>query len=467
MAIFTPRTSAQVLRDLIAKVVARTELSDVSAGSTLYTILNAVALEVANTEARLSNIKRSYSIENATGSDLDERVSELPPVGISRKTQQYARGSVLTVRTNDHPTEPLVLPAGSTFVCSENGQEYATAYDYTFDAGINERDDIYIVCTQPGEVGNCSANTITILSGTPDGFIECDNLVALSNGQNQEDDASLRQRALRFVNSLGRTNKSSIEFLGTSFVASSGNSFKFARVYEELEKPGYCELIVDDGAGLTNTGFRDSVRKEITVPEGGLRTITHARPAVSPVRPGFVQIERNGQDLPLAETDFISIPERGILRFRDGFLEEGDIVTILPLKCYAGDIAELQEEIEGNSSRGAVLTGFRAAGTRVRVLPPNITYTSLKASIVVPPTADFDATKRAVTAAITNYINSLDIGARLIPSRLSANLILTQNVINVGLYKSGTTTFLEEVYPSSEKHVLRIKEEDITIVSAN
>ena len=467
MAIFTPRSSTQVLRDLIAKVVARTDLSDVSAGSTLYTILNAVALEVANTEARLSNIKRSYSIENATGSDLDTRVAELPPVGITRKTQQYARGSVMTVRTGTHDSSTIILTAGSTFLCSENGQQYRVTEDYTFLPGVEELTEIYVVCETPGSIGNCSEGTINTISNVPDGIISCENTVALNNGQDQEDDASLRQRALRFVNSLGRTNKSSLEFLGTSFVGTSNNSFRFARVYEEIEKPGYCELIVDDGAGLTNTGIRNSDRKEVIIPSGGLRTITHARPAVSEIDPGKIQIERDGLGVTVTSDDYVSIPERGLLRFREGFLLEGDVVTILPFKVYTGDIAELQNEIEGNGSRGSQLTGFRAAGCRVRVLPPNITYIGMKVSIVVPPTADFESTKRAVISAIVNSVNSLDIGSRLIPSRLSANLILTQNVINVGLYKSGTSTFLEEIYPASEKHVLRIREQDIEVISAN
>ena len=97
MAIFVPRNPQQVLREMLGKVVNRTELSDVQVGSSLFTLLNAMAHEVANTEARMFNLRASFALENAEGEDLDARVSELPPIGISRKKSSNASGSVLKI----------------------------------------------------------------------------------------------------------------------------------------------------------------------------------------------------------------------------------------------------------------------------------------------------------------------------------------------------------------------------------
>ena len=78
MPVFVPRTSKQVLRDLLSKVVSRTDVSDVNVGSTLFTLLNGVAVEIANTEARFFNIRQGFSIKNASGEAVSYTHLTLP-----------------------------------------------------------------------------------------------------------------------------------------------------------------------------------------------------------------------------------------------------------------------------------------------------------------------------------------------------------------------------------------------------
>ncbi len=468
MPIFSPRSHEQILRDLISKTVSRTELSDVSVGSSLFILLNSIALEIANTESRLSNLRRGYSIKNATGSDLDARCAELPPIGIRRKRNVNASGSCLKI-TRDVSTilSDLLIPAGSSVQRGTDGIIYKTASDEIISAGFTEIENVYIVCESGGIIGNAEQEAINTITNMPEGVTEVINTVALTNGIDIEDDVSLRNRATRYINSIGRVNKSTLEFLGTTFVSSSGQSFKFASVYEDPTKPGYCELVVDDGTGLINPGYDYPEIRTFVVPTNGTLFITHARPVANPLNAGNIFITRDGVDIIPQEGDFTSIPERGLLYFRQGFLQEGDIVEIKNLKLFKGLIAELQNEIEGNVNNALQLTGFRAAGTRVRVVTPQITDTFLKASIIVVPDEDATIINKRVQNAIIDYVNNLDIGQELIPSRLITHLIRTQRIISCNLKTFNGTTTLETIYPTSDKHVLRIKLENIQIENSN
>lgn len=75
---FAPKNQGTILRNLLSLVVNRTELNDVAPGSVLYTLMAGIANEIAATERRLSNIRDSFFLENVAGTELDERVAELP-----------------------------------------------------------------------------------------------------------------------------------------------------------------------------------------------------------------------------------------------------------------------------------------------------------------------------------------------------------------------------------------------------
>jgi uncharacterized phage protein gp47/JayE len=465
MALFIPRTQNQILRDLISKVIARTDVSDVSVGSTLFTILNAVSLEVANTESRMANIRKGFSLENATGEDLDQRVSELPPNGIRRKSGTSASGSVLKITRNIDTNDVLTIPTGSTVQRGDDGIIYTIPYPVVFEAGVTEVTDIYVVCQTPGAIGNALPDTIDTIVSMPAQVNSVTNEINITNGQDEESDTSLRQRALRYVNSLGRVSKSSLEFLGTSFIGSNNDSFKFASIYEDPTRPAYSELIVDDGTGLKDPGIVNILSREYTIGSDGVNFLTHERPAIAPLNTGNIVIERDGGIIELTESDYISIPERGIVYFNDNVLQADDIVTLRGIRVYQGLIAELQNEIEGNVNRGTIMTGFRAAGCRVRVLPPLITDFSIKVGITPRPDVDFNSLKIEVTNAVNDFVNNLDIGQFFDPSSLTTALMLTQNITSCKLFIYNTETQIEKTYPASDKHVLRIKNERIDVVS--
>jgi len=456
MPVFVPRTSKQVLRDLLAKVVSRTDVSDVNVGSTLFTLLNGVAVEIANTEARFFNLRQGFSLQNASGQELDQRCSELPPIGIRRKRRTAAAGSALKITRDDSDiNNQLTIPAGSLVSRNDNGQQYRTAQDVSIPAGFTEIDNVYIVALTPGELANANENDINTIISMPDTVISVLNTSQISNGLDRESDASLRNRATRYINSIGRVSKSALEFLGTTFISSDNVSFKFAKIFEDPEHPGYAELVVDDGTGLRQPASEIVSNVSYVMPSGGSRFITHERPAVRPIGLHQITVTRNNADINIVESDYVSIPERGLIFFREGFLQEGDRVSINNIRCYRGLMAELQAEIEGNANNGAILTGFRAAGTRVRVVPPLITAFECDVRIIIRPDQNSEVIKTQIKEAIIDFINDLDIGAQLRPSSLTTHLMTTQPILSCTLFKTGTENVLETVYPFSAKHVLR------------
>ena len=466
MPVFVPRTQKQVLRDLTAKVVSRTDVSDVNVGSTLFTILNAISMEVANTEARMFNLRRGFSLQNATGSELDARCQELPPIGITRKRDTNAAGSSLKIKrdsTHADFNSALQIPAGSAVSQGDNGQQYRTAQSVTIPGGVEELDNVYIVANSPGSIGNSNLGSINTIVNMPEQVIEVSNTSVIRNGIDLETDISLRNRALRYVNSLGRVSKAALEFLGTSFISSENVSYKFARVFEDPTSPGYSELVVDDGSGLAAPPSEAVGDIQYTVSLDGSRYFSHARPATEPVRASQIEITRSGAQIQITDGDFVSIPERGLIFFKDGFLAASDILKIKRIKVHRGLMAELQEEIEGNVNNGAVLTGFRAAGTRVRVVNPELTIAKFDVSIIVQPDRNTDALKENVRLACIDYINELDIGQELRTATLVQHLMNTQPILSCRLKVATTQTVLEDIFPASAKHTLRADSSSIVV----
>ena len=70
---YTPRPASEILRDLAARMVARSSLTDIAEGSVLYDLLSTFAEQVAEADVRLSQIRAQYTLEGASGQDPDDR----------------------------------------------------------------------------------------------------------------------------------------------------------------------------------------------------------------------------------------------------------------------------------------------------------------------------------------------------------------------------------------------------------
>ena len=463
MAIFIPRNSNEIIREMLGKLLNRTDISDISTSSTLYHIIQSVGLELANMETRLLNIRNGYSLENAVGAELDARVAELPPGQVFRKRSSYAGGSVLTI-TRNTDVDNLIIPAGSIISNSSSNVNYIITEEQTIPDGDTSISNVFIICQQPGTSGNCDINQIDTIVDMPDTVISVSNSAALTTGQNSETDSSLRARALRFVKSLGKCQKSALEFIGTSFISAEGQSAKFARIWEDPNQLGYSELIVDDGAGFENQ-ISPGTPVTGTVSANNQLYLYHEFPAVSTLIPGInFSITRDGNLLTLSSSQYKSIPERGIIFFSEGVLEAGDTWSIDNYSVYKGFISGLQNEVEGSTNNSVfTLPGYRAAGTRVVVSPPIKNNLSFTVRITPNASLNLKTVRNLIKQVVVNYVNNLDIGEPLIISKLTQVCQNTNLIVNISI-EDNDGGALVDIYPNSTKTVLRTTENTITVL---
>ena len=111
MSIFQPRNRVQILREMVARLVARSKLTGLNRNSVYFHLLAAAANEDAEQYVQLARLRSLFSIDNARGSDLDERAAEIVPGVIKRRSALFASGSVVFSRPGT--TGSISIPAGT------------------------------------------------------------------------------------------------------------------------------------------------------------------------------------------------------------------------------------------------------------------------------------------------------------------------------------------------------------------
>ncbi len=182
-------------------------MNDVSEGSVLLHVLASVAEELNIVELRLKTIRDSYSFTKSTGTDLDERVAELPPNGLKRRGSVNASGSVLAVtREDDNLADEITLFAGASFLRSDDPlQLYTTDENVIFPANVKTVSGISISAVSAGSVGNCPAGSIAIIEADA-AFISVNQTSPLTNGAEEETDTrSLSSSPIKYLNKVTAT----------------------------------------------------------------------------------------------------------------------------------------------------------------------------------------------------------------------------------------------------------------------
>ena len=96
MPLFKSRTVEEILNDAINYVHYNTNLTDFNVGSVIRTILEAMALEDSDQYSQMEIILKSFFLEGASGSVLDDRAAQFD---VSRKSAGPSSGDVLFMDT--------------------------------------------------------------------------------------------------------------------------------------------------------------------------------------------------------------------------------------------------------------------------------------------------------------------------------------------------------------------------------
>ena len=461
---FENRTAPQILREIIARIVARSSLDDVLEGSKINTIAASFAEEVAGEEQRLKTIRDSFSFLNVVGADLDDRAADLPPDGLGRLPATNASGGALSLR-RDVAGAVLTVFAGSLYGRKDDGAlVYRQIADQVFGVGDLLIENVAVECLTPGSVGNCIEGQINRIVAAPNDLASAINTLRITNGDEEETDAQFKARCLSYLSSLTGTTPDAIEFAALSYVAESGVRVRFARIFEDPEQPGYSELLLDDGGGLLGYD-RPGETISGVVPDGGPPRLYHEAPALT--TPTLLQYTRGVDTFTLSPDQFVGIPERGLIHVKAGVLEPGDVWSAGKYQVFEGLPKEIQELIEGSSSDGVNEPGWRAAGCRVRVVKPSVYYVEMKVNVVPRTGFDFDDIAAQTKNAIIEYVATLGPGETLYNARLVDRIMDNEGVLTVRLYVGAVedNSPLPDYSPITPRHVIRTTDAKIEIVT--
>lgn len=279
---FTPKRFEQILPQMIARVVARTDLSDVSDSSVVKHILAAAARSDDEQYYQMSLLLQLFSIDTAQGEDLDERAKDIQPAVITRRQAVKSTGVVVFSRTGTSGT--VTIPIGTkvktgdgvVFTTTSVGTISATSPEKISGHGVGrDSNDVAVVADEPGTEGNVVAETIIKFDSKPAGVDEVTNQTALVNGLDKETDDSFRNRLKAFVASLARCTVDAMEVgvIGQQD-PTTGQTILFAKVVEDIVNRGNVTLYIDDGTGAAEAQATTAVEIVAVLTWNGTTTIT-------------------------------------------------------------------------------------------------------------------------------------------------------------------------------------------------
>ena len=182
-------TLEEIYQKLAAEFQERTGLA--AAGSSELAVrFYAVAAELYSLYVQAEWTRRQCFPQTAVGEDLDNHAWLR---GIDRRQAVKATGTVTFFLDKAQETE-VEIPEG-TVCMTAGGTRFVTLETGTVEAQ-SVQTDVPVEAGEAGISGNAAANTIVYMAVPPVGVAACANAEPLVNGQDTEDDESLRARVL-------------------------------------------------------------------------------------------------------------------------------------------------------------------------------------------------------------------------------------------------------------------------------
>lgn len=437
MPVFQPRTRPDILREMIARVVARSELEGLTLNAAVYHVLAAAATEDAEQYFQATRLRDLFSIDKASGSDLDERAKDYVPNTITRRVPLKATGTALFSRPGT--TGTVAIPSGTQIAATDaQGQiQYQTTAVASIPNGSSDSGSVPISAIEAGERGNVAAGQIVQFVSRIPGVPSVTNPSALTTGQDRESDESFRARIKAFVQAMSRGTVAALEAFASDVILSDGQRVLFANVKEPATPTGSIDLFIDNGSG-TAEAFDDTfIGAPETLIASAVGGEVEAYTGNKPVRDDgslIVELDTGGGFNPIVRgTDFEFDSTEGKIVFDPTIfpsgLSTGDAVRA-EYRYYTGLIQEVQKVINGDPLNPLVYPGVRPAGVQVLVKSPSLVSQSIAATISVLSGFDTLTVATEVSTAIQAYINNLPIGADVIVAELIERAMAVTGMFN-------------------------------------
>ena len=464
MARFTPKTFKEILKNLVARTVARTTVDDLEDGGIIHNVLGAVARGVDGIYFQMHNLRLLWSIDNATGEDLDDRAKDFNAEAADQdgqplKRRKSTKSGGVVVFSRATTVGAVTIAAGAVVKVPGGGPEFQTTQDVTMLSGSASSTQVPIVALKAGLHGNVDAGAITQMSSVT-GVTSVTNPAATTAGLEREEDGPFRERLRAYLRSLSRGTVKALKYAALSAALDTYGRVVSAEVIEGSgAAQGTVYLYCDDGAGTI-----EQVADNYTAPEtvvssasgGERRVFLDHRAVVS----GYeVKIRRNGSLLEEG-THFVLNRATAQVTFTESSyptgLTTGDTVTA-EYSWYVGLLSEVQKIIDGDSLDSANYPGYRAAGILVYALPPTVYYLTVSCTVVVLDGYDVATVQAGVKTALMRYVNGLGVNGDVVLTKLIG---AAQGV--AGVYDVAFTTPIENVVVG-DGQLMRVIESGIEV----
>jgi uncharacterized phage protein gp47/JayE len=467
MPVFRTRNRVEILRDMVARVVARSSLAGLTRNSAVYHVLAATADEIAEAYFQLARLRELFSVDRATGSDLDARAREIQPGTVTRRQALYASTTVVFSRPGIVGTIPI--PSGTIVGAADAAGviRYRTTAPGSILAGNTQSAPIPVTAVEAGTRGNVDANMIVRLLSRIAGVTAVTNPTAVTNGQDRESDADFRARIKAFVRSLSRGTVAALEATAKNARLTDGARVLFAKVFENPFQNGYVQLYIDDGTGNTDTfdGSTYILNYDVIVASalGGERRVFTTEKPIRDDGSFVLEVNTVAQ---VRGIDYVLNPATGQITFTTASyptgLAPGDEVRA-KYRFYTRLVREVQRIMDGDPNVPLTYPGIRAAGVMVQVLPPQTVPQTLNAGIAVDDGFNTITVAAQVSTAIQNYINGLNIGEDVIVAQI---VEVAMNVTGMRDFQitslTGSSPPVNQVL--LENQVARIAANDISLI---
>lgn len=264
------RTFDQVVQDQAVAIQsrARTGLTDLSIGSILRALVDAVAGVSLWLQAQVAELFAKMRAATSSGAALDSwmadysftRLDAVAATGIV----QFSRATTSAIAT---------IPVGAAVGTASNSSLYQVIADtanpmysngaYTMGVGVGLL-SVPVRCISTGIGGNAQPGAINALGSALPGVDSVTNSLAITSGADRESDDELRDRFRLFIAGLARGNVDAISYaISTAQPAASFSLVEGLSYDTGAASVGYFYVVVDDGSGAPSPEFLASVRSAI------------------------------------------------------------------------------------------------------------------------------------------------------------------------------------------------------------
>lgn len=438
MPYFQTKRYEQILAQMLAGVVTRTDLSDISDSSVVKHVLAAAARQDDEQYYQMTLIPQLFSIDTATGDDLDERANEIQPGIIFRTGAVKSSGNLTFSRAG--VTGTITISTG-TRCKTAGGVIVVTTADGSITHGNNDSGLIPAIAEVAGAAGNVTANSIVKFVSKPAGVDSVTNASAFAYGADEESDDSFRNRLKDYIASLARSTIQALEsgVLGAQD-PDTGATILFSKAVEDSINRGYVTVYVDDGTGsaestevvtselitegLGGGGGDAAVGGEVT-----LNLIYGAiKDTVAPVITSSTRgVLTGGFTYDAAYHYWINYAS-GQIDFNPALAAgeeiDGDYTR------YTGLIALAQKIIDGDPNDRTTYPGIRAGGVLVQAKTPQVLVQNINIGLAISEGYDNTEVRVAVTDIVKAYVNALGISGDVLRAMLIQRTMSVAGVYN-------------------------------------